>query len=89
MVTLTPQRITEALNIERQRFIDTHPHSQQLFEQAKAHLHDGVPMNWMTRWEGDFPVFVESASGAHFLSSKIVSRSARVKLFMPTVAYTA
>jgi glutamate-1-semialdehyde 2,1-aminomutase len=26
----------------------------------------GVPMHWMARWAGGFPVFVEQASGAHF-----------------------
>jgi len=26
----------------------------------------GVPMNWMKKWAGAFPVFVKSAKGAHF-----------------------
>ncbi|MFI5227274.1 MAG: transaminase, partial [Candidatus Limnocylindrales bacterium] len=26
----------------------------------------GVPMNWMVKWPGAFPPYVESASGAHF-----------------------
>lgn len=26
----------------------------------------GVPMSWMAKWPGDFPVFVDHASGAHF-----------------------
>lgn len=26
----------------------------------------GVPMSWMVKWPGDFPVFVGSAAGAHF-----------------------
>ena len=26
----------------------------------------GVPMSWMVKWPGDFPVFVEPAAGAHF-----------------------
>jgi glutamate-1-semialdehyde aminotransferase len=26
----------------------------------------GVPMSWMTKWPGPFPVFVAEASGAHF-----------------------
>ncbi len=32
--------------------------SPALFEQAQTHLLDGVPMNWMTRWAGPFPLFV-------------------------------
>jgi glutamate-1-semialdehyde 2,1-aminomutase len=26
----------------------------------------GVPMSWMVKWPGDFPVFVDHAAGAHF-----------------------
>ena len=35
-------------------------------EEAKGSLLFGVPMNWMTRWPGDHPVFVDRAEGAHF-----------------------
>src|SRR5712691_7063063 len=48
---------------EEQRFLDTHPRSLALFEQAKATLVGGVPMNWMQRWPGGVPIFVEEASG--------------------------
>ena len=51
---------------EEQRFIELHPRSQQLAGEAQRHLVAGVPMNWMRRWPGSFPVFVESASGARF-----------------------
>jgi glutamate-1-semialdehyde 2,1-aminomutase len=37
-----------------------------LAEDAKASLLYGVPMNWMIRWPGDYPVFVDRAEGAHF-----------------------
>ncbi len=59
-------RLRAALEDERALFAARHPRSKRLHEQAHAHLPGGVPMNWMTRWPGDFPVFVESASGAHF-----------------------
>jgi len=52
--------------LEQQRFIREHPRSQELFQQAKANLLGGVPMNWMVRWAGAFPVFVQEARGAHF-----------------------
>jgi glutamate-1-semialdehyde 2,1-aminomutase len=61
---IEPEKVQQLLTAERQRFIDSHPRSHELFLKAKRHLHDGAPMNWMTRWAGDFPVFVESASGA-------------------------
>ena len=33
---------------------------------AEGSLLFGVPMNWMTRWPGDYPVFVDRAEGARF-----------------------
>src|SRR5476651_1075765 len=52
---------------EEQRFVDAHPRSRALFERARATLVGGVPMNWMQRWPGGVPIFVEEASGAHFV----------------------
>ena len=52
---------------EERRFIDLHPRSRELAAEAQRHLVAGVPMNWMRRWPGSFPVFVESASGARFI----------------------
>ena len=59
-------RLSAALAAERRHFIAEHPRSQALFEEAKASLLDGVPMNWMIRWAGDFPLFIEEGSGARF-----------------------
>ncbi|MEO8607119.1 MAG: aspartate aminotransferase family protein [Chloroflexota bacterium] len=59
-------RLQARLAAEQQRFIDSHPRSRTLFKKAQAHLLGGVPMNWMVKWAGAFPVFVEEASGAHF-----------------------
>ncbi len=47
-------------------FDEKHPQSKNLFEQARLCLHQGVPMNWMVRLAGRFPIFVKQASGAHF-----------------------
>ena len=52
---------------ERQAFRDRNPRSRELAEQAKSSLLYGVPMNWMTRWPGDHPVFVREAFGAGFV----------------------
>lgn len=57
-------RIAELMEREQSRFELEHPESRRLYERAKDSLHDGVPMNWMTRWPGAFPVFVETARGA-------------------------
>jgi glutamate-1-semialdehyde 2,1-aminomutase len=59
-------RLRAALEAERAEFAARRPCSKRLHEQALANLPGGVPMNWMTRWPGDFPVFVDHAAGAHF-----------------------
>ncbi len=66
MLAMNRKHLTESLERERQRFIRTHPRSQELFERGKGSLLAGVPMNWMVRWAGDFPVFVKEGEGAHF-----------------------
>jgi glutamate-1-semialdehyde 2,1-aminomutase len=66
MATIDRARLSTALAAELARFTADHPRSRQLFEQAQAHLHDGVPMSWMSRWAGAFPLFVDRAKGARF-----------------------
>jgi glutamate-1-semialdehyde 2,1-aminomutase len=51
---------------EERRFVAEHPRSAALYERAKGSLLGGVPMNWMKKWAGAFPVFVKHARGAHF-----------------------
>ena len=52
---------------ELELFVRTHPRSAEIAESARRHLVAGVPMPWMTRWPGGFPVFVDHASGARFV----------------------
>ena len=49
---------------ESRAFEAAHPASREIHERAKGSLLSGVPMNWMTRWPGSFPVFFSEASGA-------------------------
>ncbi|MSX23734.1 MAG: aminotransferase class III-fold pyridoxal phosphate-dependent enzyme, partial [Actinobacteria bacterium] len=51
---------------EDARFLALHPKSGELFEKGKAHMPGGVPMSWMAKWPGAYPVFVENAKGARF-----------------------
>ncbi len=51
---------------ELERFRDEHPRSAELSERAKRSLLGGVPMHWMVRWAGGFPVFATEAEGARF-----------------------
>jgi glutamate-1-semialdehyde 2,1-aminomutase len=59
-------RLAQQLELEQERFVETHPKSQALFERAQKSLLAGVPMSWMVKWAGSFPVFVTGGSGAHF-----------------------
>lgn len=59
-------QIHNLLLAEEQRFADTHPRSRELFIRAQRSLLAGVPMPWMVRWAGSFPVFVAEGKGAHF-----------------------
>lgn len=58
-------RLKQLIKLELQRFEDEHPKSRSLYERAKASLIDGVPMNWMVRWAGTFPIFVTEGSGSY------------------------
>ncbi len=52
---------------EEERFLSLHPKSGELFERAKGVMPGGVPMSWMTKWPGKYPLFVERAKGAKFV----------------------
>ena len=58
--------LEQLLDDELARFEREHPRSRALAEQAKATLLGGVPMHWMVRWPGGFPVFAVEAHGARF-----------------------
>ena len=59
-------RLTELLIREHQLFLERHPRSKALFDAARSRLLGGVPMNWMVKWAGRFPLFVTEAGGAYF-----------------------
>ncbi len=66
MNTIDRSRLRELMERERATFRERHPKSRALSEEARGSLLFGVPMNWMTRWSGDHPVYVERADGARF-----------------------
>ena len=57
-------RIAELTARERDTFAATHPRSAGLHVAGGGSLLGGVPMNWMNRWPGPFPIFVDEAHGA-------------------------
>src|SRR5215468_6180537 len=62
-------RLRKVLAQEEARFAAEHPRCRALFERAQGSLLSGVPMHWMVRWPGGFPLFVESAEGSHFVDA--------------------
>ena len=59
-------RLAELTRREVAEFERTRPRSRQEWERARTHLPDGVPMLWMAKWPGPWPVYVASAWGSHF-----------------------
>ena len=66
MATFSRERLAQLLHAEEERFRASHPRSAELFERAAQHLPGGVPMHWMVRWAGPYPVFVEQGKDARF-----------------------
>lgn len=65
MAAIERRNIEHLMELESKRFEEDHPGSRKLFERAQEHLLAGVPMNWMVRWAGPFPIFVTEGEGTH------------------------
>jgi glutamate-1-semialdehyde aminotransferase len=61
-----PQRLEQLFAKELALFVEKHPESKKLHEKAAGPMMNGVPMSWMKKWPGPYPVYVASAKGAHF-----------------------
>lgn len=66
MTVIDRMRLQNVLQKEISVFEKEHPKCHALYERARGCLLDGVPMNWMVRWAGGFPLFVKEAKGASF-----------------------
>ena len=64
---VVPAALAELHAREEVRFAQSHPRSYELAERARESLFEGVPMHWMRKWPGGFPVFVAEAKGARFV----------------------
>ena len=51
---------------EDARFLELHPKSGEMFKAGQVNMPGGVPMSWMAKWPGAYPVFVKEAKGARF-----------------------
>jgi glutamate-1-semialdehyde aminotransferase len=67
-MTAYPDRakLARLYEAEVERFVATHPTSAKLHKDAKSSMMAGVPMSWMAKWPGPFPVYVSEAKGGHF-----------------------
>jgi glutamate-1-semialdehyde 2,1-aminomutase len=59
-------RLAHLMAEEVAHFEAARPQSRAQSEKARESMPDGVPMLWMAKWPGPWPVYVESAQGAHF-----------------------
>jgi len=60
----TAQRVREIFEREKAAFEASNPRSRELYERARGSLLGGVPMTWMMKWAGGFPLFAASAEGS-------------------------
>ena len=58
------RRLAELTAREAEAFAAARPRSRALADRARASLLGGVPMTWMMRWAGPYPVFLAEARGA-------------------------
>lgn len=61
-------RLARLIEAEEAAYAARNPASLALFEESSTCLLAGVPMHWMVRSAGRFPLFVRSAHGAGFTS---------------------
>lgn len=60
-------RLADRHRSELDLFDSLHPRSAERASEARGALISGVPMPWMSRWPGRFPVFVDKAFGSRFV----------------------
>jgi len=67
------RRLGELVERERSSYAALHPRSLAAYRNAAADLLGGVPMTWMNKWAGGFPLFFDSARGAHVVDVDEIS----------------
>ena len=56
-------RLRELLARERETYLAANPRSAAAYAAGQEHLFGGVPMTWMNKAAGGFPLFLSSARG--------------------------
>jgi glutamate-1-semialdehyde 2,1-aminomutase len=62
--TIDRLRVPALMAREEARYAQTHQESRDLHVRGARSLLNGVPMNWMEKWPGPFPLFMSRAIGA-------------------------
>ena len=62
MTTIDRQRLARLLDDERAEYSLRTPGSRKLYESAD-HLFGRVPMTWMNKWSGGYPLYLATAHG--------------------------
>lgn len=65
MKNIDRKRVESLMEKETRAFVRNHQRSKALFTRAKKSLLAGVPMNWMVRWAGPYPIFSKKAHGTY------------------------
>jgi glutamate-1-semialdehyde 2,1-aminomutase len=63
-VAIDRTKLAARLDAERTTFRDARPASRAAATEAAEHLIAGVPMTWMAKWAGGFPMFLREARGS-------------------------
>jgi len=61
---ISPARVQNLLERERERYAQARPRSRALADQAAEHMLFGVPLHWMSDWGTPFALQVAQARGA-------------------------
>lgn len=64
LIGIDRARLTGLLHREQDAFAAAHPHSRAEYARAGASLFGGVPMTWMNKAAGRFPIYLDTAFGA-------------------------
>jgi glutamate-1-semialdehyde 2,1-aminomutase len=62
--TIDQARLTDLLLRERRTYRERHPRSAAAYAEGRQHLFGGVPMTWMNKAAGGFPLYLSAARGA-------------------------
>jgi glutamate-1-semialdehyde 2,1-aminomutase len=60
-------RLGQLVAREQRQFAVHHPVSRAMHQRALASMIGGVPMPWMARWPGGFPIYVREATGSRIV----------------------